>query len=722
MMDEYGFDDPGVPIQPLVKDKPKGLVTRKEFWPLLEEYQKLAADPKTGVQTLGERAQKISDFLEEYTSKLLNSSASTTRKVSFLQKFDSRMNSQGPAIAQKYYSGHGLMHISAFLKLSFYKELSLDQDAEPLNYNDPEVISQLEKMPLEKKTNRIIDSIVAQIIKSSSSKELFLAMCDWMIEERRTTHKVIRIIMIFTNILADIKKKRAKFLQGFLYTFGCMLKAEAFSYLKTIFPPEKFIHIDQYVDNNERRFVRELDKDEVEVFEKYTPRVLIKFFESLIEPECMKNAIVSTKLDYLYNITRREFIDEYDNDHKKRPTLINPIEAGHYSYLFGLDTLAFYFCFMLKEQEEVKPIETKDRIELKNLIENPTTLTHTSFKYQFIINHSEELVSKIVEILHEICKDPLTILRLNKLHLAGTAPSKVLPTRKGQEDPSYERTSTYNQVGIALYSYLLLYTHRTLPLFPIFITKEYLFELYLPSIAALLSVKSTGRFGIQLLHRFIVKEKIELEKYEMTSGFLEVYMGMLLELINFVGRGDNELLQYMGFVLFPILMKMLPADILVTVIQKLLQKLDADGARGMVIDRYKEIILKLKENEQLPYDIKSIIEKLFEKHATDIQSNILENKETLHALLALYKVLIMKDKKNRFGVMEDKKFQESMRSIYMEPINEVVKIIMGEEVKAENVKLPEEIIGAYKKERNQLDLFRFLIADIEQYLSILNNK
>eukprot|EP01022_Parablepharisma_sp_SALTPOND_P012053 TRINITY_DN153_c0_g1_i4.p2 TRINITY_DN153_c0_g1~~TRINITY_DN153_c0_g1_i4.p2 ORF type:complete len:726 (+),score=98.81 TRINITY_DN153_c0_g1_i4:4187-6364(+) len=713
----------------LPHSKEKKITTRKEFWPLLEEYQKLALDPSSTVQKLSEHSKKINEFLESYTSKL--ASASANRKASFLLKFDSKMNAHGPIPQQKYYAEYGSTHIASFLKLAFYKDLFIGSDAllpGALDYKNPETMKKLNELPLEKKTNRVIDSIAAQIFQASSNKELFLAVCDWMIEESRSTRKIIRIAEIFSRILAGITKKRAKFLQGFLYTFGGILKAEAFSYLKTILDPAIYQGIEQYIDENEKRFIRELDKAEVDTFEKHMPEAMAQFFSALSAPITMKHALTSANEDYLYNLTLPELVDEYDDEHKKRSAVVNPVEATHYSFMFGFDTLAFHFCFLLRPDEEGKPLGLEDRDNLKKLVESTSKLMDKSLSWKFMLPGSEAFINAILKTLLEICPDPLVMLRLNKTRLANSPPAPAFPIRKGTEEPTYDRTTQYNQVGAALFFYLVFADYHNVkvgsPPFPLLVTKEYMFELYVPLLKALFEVPVTARFGIDLLHAFVVSSrKLNLEKYENNSGFIENFTGLLLVMANFIGGQANEALRYMGYAIFPKVLELLPMNSRVTVCEKLVQKLEADGAKAMVIDCLKSYIIKpnAEFKAETAGKIRTILMKLFADNVK-VKDNLLEIKETVSALLILYKALITKDKQvGLFGIVSDKHLQENVQKEYLDPIRNLVKLVVGEEEsktdKNEGVKIPEEILKAYKKEQNQLEILRFLIADIESTLS-----
>jgi len=698
-------------------------VTRKEFWPILEEYSKLILDPKNApASRVSELSKKISDFLETYCQKLLSSAASATRKASFLQKFDSKFHQYGPVPSQKFYAEYGSSHISGFLKLSFYKDLFIGEDAILQNTIDYVNDKIFEKLPIEKKVNRIIDSIVSQIFAASSNKELFLAVCDWMIEEARSTRKIIRICEIFSKILAGITKKRAKFLQGFLYMFGGMLKAEAFSYLFTVLDPMIYGTYEQYIQENEKRFIRKLDKEELENFEKYMPAAISKFFAALSIPTIMKNSLNYQNEDYLYNITLSEFEDEYDEDRKKNPDKINPVEAAHYSMMFGYDILAFYFAFMQKIPEEKAPLQTKDRIELQKMIETKKEINKEITGYKFLLEESQELVSTICKTILEMCPDPITILRLNRRRIiSGKMHENEIKQHK--EDQSYERTTEYNQIGISIFFYMLYNEFIENPkcrVFPAIITPEYLFELYTLIIKGLYETPNISKFGLDLLHKFTVLYKpTELKKYK-SSGFYETFAFMMQQIAIFIGGQGNEIIRFCSLVIFKNAVKIIALENRISVYEKLLMKTEPDGAKGMIIDCIKDDILHEK-NMDIAISIK--MKQLLLKLVTEIkirEVNVLEIKETINALLVCLKSMIIMDNAGKYNVKSDINYKESIQKNLLIPLNDIIKLsaMTNEETKEnkEGPKIPEELLKVYKKEKEKLELLRFLIFDIEELL------
>lgn len=710
--------------------------TRKELWPVVAEYEKLAQDPATTVQKLGECSKRISEFLEMYTAKLASASATATRKASFLQKFDSKLTAQGPIPAQKFYSEYGSTHVAALLKISYYKDLYIGQEAEPIDYKDPNALSQLAALPIERRVNRIIDSIVAQIFQASSNKELFLSLCDWMIEEARSTLKVIRMAEIFSRILGGITKKRAKFLQGFLYVFGGVVKAETYSYIKTMSElnhDTSFQAVEAYIDEKEKRFIRTLDKAEIETFEKHMPQAIARFFASLSAPASMRHAFTSQNEDYLYNITRQEYVDNYDDDHKKRSDYINPIEAAHYTFMFGFDTLAFYYTFLYRTLPEQKALATADRAKLSQLIASGQPLTkHESVQGNFGLAGSEDLIQRIVQTLLEIAPDPIAFLRLWRMRLVASGPQPAMAEkkRKEAEDPTYDRTSQYNGVGAGLFFYILHSKGlRNSALFPLIVTKEYMFELYVPVIRSLLEFPATAQFGVDLLQKFLADlPSGEIATASHTSGYLDTVAGLAFALVQSAGGQANESVRYFAYLMTPLLLKRFSMAVRLGIYERLFARLDADGARAFAIDTLRGDIMGVKSKEELRAEdaakVKAIVAKLMAAGLDDVkQKYILDVKQTVSAALVLYKAILKKDKQlgGAFAIISDKPLQEMVRKNCIDPILTVVAIVVEEketkDAKGEQIKLPAEILEAYRKEKQQLQLLRFHISDIEAELA-----
>ena len=189
---------------------------------------------------------------------------------------------------------------------------------------------------------------------------------------------------------------------------------------------------------------------------------------------------------------------------------------------------------------------------------------------------------------------------------------------------------------------------------------------------------------------------------------------LLGELVAFIGRRHNETLQYMGYIMFSNLIKIVSEDTAIAIHQKLIEKLEHDGAIGMAIDSFKSFVLSYKGGKP-SFNLKGIIEKFFEIHIKDLEKNMLEKKQTINSLLVLYKAALLKDKALKiFEIANNKEFQAKIRTTYLNPIVETVKVIVGEKLpKGNETNISEDFINAYKNERNQLEIFRFLIADIE---------
>ena len=156
-------------------------------------------------------------------------------------------------------------------------------------------------------------------------------------------------------------------------------------------------------------------------------------------------------------------------------------------------------------------------------------------------------------------------------------------------------------------------------------------------------------------------------------------------------------------------------------------KLDVDGARGFVIDNLCNDLLKIKDKTSIPPEegskVKQIVVRLLDSGLSSIEKYILEIKQTLCASLVLYKIVLMKDKNfGVLGIISDKALQESIRKKYLEPISNIVQIVLEEkevkDEKGESIKLPAQLLEAYKKDKHQIEVLRFLIADINSVLAV----
>eukprot|EP00826_Nyctotherus_ovalis_P063034 TRINITY_DN9206_c0_g1_i13.p1 TRINITY_DN9206_c0_g1~~TRINITY_DN9206_c0_g1_i13.p1 ORF type:complete len:697 (+),score=179.72 TRINITY_DN9206_c0_g1_i13:113-2203(+) len=686
--------------------------SRKELWPLLAEYQKLFQHTPSDAQ-LTELSKRISQFLETYTSKLA-SGASATRKAAFLLKFDSLMNAHGTAPVQKFYAQYGAILIAPFLKLSFYKESFSDYGEDlkgRLDYSNETTMKKLNELSVEDRVNRIIENIVEEIFESGGSKELLHSVCDWMVDEIKLTACIVRLIDVFSRILPTLTHERGKFLQSFLYIFGGIVKEETLNYLKAVLDAEEYRVVERYVGQEERKAVSALEKEEVKAFERRIPEAVTRFFAALLAPSTMKRALNSDNEEAFYKLISEINESEYEKEYAKNPEKANLIESAHYSYMFGFDTLAFYFCFLVKQSS--KPL-TEDKVQIKKILEESTPLKHPKLTCNYILPGSETLIRATFKMLLEICGDPLTIAKLCARRLKDGA-------KDNRSERAYSRAGGYNYVGAALYFYLVLAEQRRGErLLPEVLSNEYVFEVYLPFIEELFRIPMTAKFGIELLHMFLVEDGVDLKEYKLNSNSFIDKMRDLLETMAKSSEEVDETLQYMEHIMLTKLMESTPIKSLLLIVEKLIPALESDKARAAILQGLKNELLKVKDKETAQF-AKSVIGEFFADHIDikDLQLAMLESISTVNAFLELYKSLV-EEGEGVYEVKSDKEFQETLNKHLVDPMNVVLKVILDEEEKeAETAekKVPDKILSEYRKEKAKFEALRTVIKEIESALS-----
>jgi len=681
------------------------LTSRKEFWPLLAEYQKLTIQSPSD-QRVKELSKQINQFLEIYTAKLVSGAASATRKAAFLLKFDSLMNAHGFVPQQRYYAEYGASHITSFLKLSFYKNSFTNYDEVlkgRLDYSNEEMLKKLNELPVEDRANRIIENIVEEVFQSVSNKEMFQSICDWMIDELRLTSRIIRIVEIFSRIIPSLTHKRGKFLQSFLYIFGGIVKEETLSYLKTVLNSEEYRMIEQYIGQEEQKFIKELDKEEVQVFEKHIPEAVTRFFAALLAPSPMIKALNSNNEESFCKLISQQNEGEYEKECTERAEEVNLIEAAHYSFMFGFDTLAFYFCFLTKHSTK----QAVDKESIKKMLEESK---HPKFNRNYILSGSETLINITFKMLLEICGDPITLMRLCTRRLADTVP------RKYEGERMYNRVAPYNIVGAALYIYLVLYEHKKGKenLLPIILTNEHIFELYLPFINGLFQLPMTVIFGIELLHTFFVEEKVNLKEYKLNSNSFIDKLRTLLESIAKSTERTDGTMQYMQHIMFSKVIESIPIKSLMLIIEKLIPKLETDKTKAMTVESLKTELIKVKDKE-IAHMVKAVIGEFFSDHIDMKESQLvmLNTIKTVKEFLELYKSLILNEV---YEIKDDKEFQEILNKYLIEPIKVLLKVVLDEE-QNEDKKIPDTILNEYRKEKVHFEALRSAVNEIESALS-----
>ena len=148
--------------------------------------------------------------------------------------------------------------------------------------------------------------------------------------------------------------------------------------------------------------------------------------------------------------------------------------------MFGFDTLSFYFCFLNKHSIDTKIITEEEKKKIKEILDSDSPLKHDCLMNQFRLIGTESLINITFKMLIKICNDPITMIKLCTNKLNDTVPNNM-------EERSYTRTASYSIIGSALYFYLVLIEERKAHgnYFPMILTDEHIFELYLPFIKTL---------------------------------------------------------------------------------------------------------------------------------------------------------------------------------------------------------------------------------------------
>ena len=140
-------------------------------------------------------------------------------------------------------------------------------------------------------------------------------------------------------ILAKFTKKRHKFLSSTLYLLGGRIKIEIINLIKSTTSVNESI-INQFVDPRENNLLRTLSKEEIECCNKYLIKEIMMFIASL-KTEGNKGIVNPMVEDIMANLTREDFLEDYEEMSKSSPDKIYPLEEAHYVILFCLDTIAF---------------------------------------------------------------------------------------------------------------------------------------------------------------------------------------------------------------------------------------------------------------------------------------------------------------------------------------------------------------------------------------------
>jgi hypothetical protein len=222
--------------------------------------------------------------------------------------------------------------------------------------------------------------------------------------------------------------------------------------------------------------------------------------------------------------------------------------------MFAFDTLAFYYMFLRVPACEDKPLSVAERGKLAELVKSNSPLPLSQLDGKYLLKNSESVLESIMKTLLEVCPDPLTMLRLWKQRVTTSEPTAIMaPTKaKGAEEPSYDRTTPYNPLGAALYFTFLYLGHLNgVARFPLLLTNDYLFELFVPAIKSLFEFPVSPRYGVELLQHFC-KVLAKSEGLNPRSvGYIDNVVGLIHALVLSIGGQGNGTVRYLSYLQLP---------------------------------------------------------------------------------------------------------------------------------------------------------------------------
>ena len=555
----------------------------REFWRALNEFLEKAQKVETTIQSLDKISEKLREYLEVKITKLERKSVEIRSK--FLEKLDFRLTEAGSVAQEKYMQRLGgdmlayIMNLAHIDSLGVIGEIGENlaytaQGAAQINIHGVSV-NVGRTVPPTHKLNSIIDSLSYKTMEYATPKDTFMSLCDYMLNPKRHIRRTLRIIHLFAVLMRKLIKKRAQFLPGWLFTVGGLLKAEAASYLKGIEDsntenPIKFTDLPELF-NNPGEQIRSFPVEEQEIFHGHMCRGVLELVSCVCSPGMMRAAINGGNEDYYERFVREEFIDDYEDDHLKKPEQIIPVECYHYKMLVVFDTLQFFFKYFVvvniaaqgniygKREEWTQ----EERIKFRSI--NPAQSLVVESGLKGSLEETHEFLIGMVDEGARMCPDILITLRLWRKFLFLKHTQIKQETNPPKEKEGYERTDAYNPMGIAIYSalYLLPTTQGYFRLSPTFLhshvfpqitSAPYLYSLYHPVIFYLLTQQYTSTLGLQLLNYFIAflnnTGKEEFRNHSTAISY-NGNMNILKEMVNIIGNKGLEYIKQSAALLMP---------------------------------------------------------------------------------------------------------------------------------------------------------------------------
>lgn len=131
---------------------------------------------------------------------------------------------------------------------------------------------------------------------------------------------------------------------GSLFAIGGILKIEAKSFIKTLTETQDFplmaplINEENPIEQQEVKYLRELNKDDIDFFKKEFPIVVSWFINQITKG--LEKVITNTDgLNLLIDLTYDKFYDDMTEMERKEPQKLDRIMSAHFVTKFLIDVL-----------------------------------------------------------------------------------------------------------------------------------------------------------------------------------------------------------------------------------------------------------------------------------------------------------------------------------------------------------------------------------------------
>ena len=531
-----------------------------------------------------------------------------------------------PAIALLKY--HGGIFVSYLFDLYLLANALFGEEYKHAISNVLEICSKNEIIT-EVKYNSCIDWLIHKIVNIGKNKDIFMSLCDAAIQADRSAIKTARLLTLFNPIIKKVVKHRYKYLPGYLFAIGGLLKVLGISYCNTKYPEKVKSSgiMDMILVNEEKEMVKTMPNYDLEAFEKYTLPSLIEGIKSLSESPMMVESFTSLHEEKMKIAVLKENQETYEKEQKENHSLYNQLESVHYTLLFLFDLLHYVQLLVLQPPEEIKLTATeKDALNSLSLTINLEKLQD----FSPCIPHLYELIKEIISTVNVICTDLMLIYRFNQIFLH--KPKKKNESGKME---GYERHTKYNLYGFYNYFYFSVLDHFNSGscFIPKIYSFEYFLEICLPIIIEMFHFNYLSIYGLRLLNVILNQAKplsLKIENKKVLN-YIGSMSQILLHSPSTVKGIQNRII---SINLLKHLFKMLKEETLIEIYRTILKAEELDGPKSYIINLLKEDI---QQNVFLNYsnEIKTLINDILNTE------KLIEMPETLYSTGLILKVLCL---------------------------------------------------------------------------------